>query len=45
MAYDLLRKVYDAEPEGRKPALITTLKELEKKLDVPESQRINSGVP
>lgn len=45
MAYDLLRKVYDTEPEGRKPALIATLKELEKKLDVPESQRINSGVP
>ena len=40
-----LRKVYDTEPEGRKPTLITTLKELEKKLDVPESQRINSGVP
>jgi hypothetical protein len=44
MAYELLRKLYETEPEGRKPALIITLKELEKKLDVPESQRISSDV-
>ena len=43
-AYDLLRPLYDAEPDGRKPTLITTLKELEKRLDVPISQRINSEV-
>lgn len=42
-AYDLLRKVYDAGPEGRKPTLKVTLQELEKKLDVPEAERINSG--
>jgi hypothetical protein len=42
-AYDLLRKVYDAGPEGRKLTLKVTLQELEKKLDVPEAQRINSG--
>ena len=41
-AYDLLRKVYDAGPEGRKPTLYLTLQELEKKLDVPEAERINS---
>jgi hypothetical protein len=44
LAYDLLKKIYDTEPDGRKPALIATLKELEKKLDVPESQRIDSRV-
>jgi hypothetical protein len=43
-AYDLLKRVHDTEPEARKPALLTTLKELEKKLDVPESQRVNSAV-
>ena len=43
-AYDLLKALYDAEPGGRKPTLITTLKELEKRLDVPSSQRINSEV-
>jgi hypothetical protein len=40
-AYDLLKALYDAEPDERKPALITTLKDLEKKLDVPRGQRIN----
>jgi hypothetical protein len=44
MAYELLKKLYETEPEARKPALLTTLKELEKKLDVPEAQRINSDV-
>ena len=43
-AYDLLKSLYDVEPGGRKPTLITTLKELEKKLDVPSWQRINSEV-
>jgi hypothetical protein len=40
-AYDLLKRVYETEPEGRKPALLATLKELEKRLDVPESQRVD----
>ena len=43
-AYDLLKALYDAEPGGRKPTLVTTLKELEKRLDVPSWQRINSEV-
>ena len=43
MAYELLKRIYDEGPEGRKPALIATLQELEKKLDVPEAKRINSG--
>jgi hypothetical protein len=43
MAYELLRRIYDEGPEGRKPALIATLQELEKKLDVPDAQRINSA--
>ena len=43
-AYDMLRALYDAEPGGRKPTLVTTLKELEKRLDVPSRQRINSEV-
>ncbi len=41
-AYDLLKKLYDKGPEEHKPTLITTLKELEKKLDVPADQRIKS---
>lgn len=41
-AYELLKKLYDKGPEERKPTLITTLKELEKKLDVPQAERINS---
>jgi hypothetical protein len=44
MAYELLKELYETEPAGRKPALVTTLKELEKRLDVPEAQRINSDV-
>lgn len=44
MAYELLKRLYDANPAERKPALITTLKELEKRLDVPTAQRINSDV-
>lgn len=39
-AYDLLRKLHDKGEEERKPSLISTLKELEKKLDVPADQRI-----
>ena len=41
-AYDLLKALYDVEPNGRKPMLVTTLKELEKRLDVPSRERINS---
>jgi hypothetical protein len=41
-AYDLLKKLYDKGEEHRKPTLITTLKELEKKLEVPPAQRIDS---
>lgn len=44
-AYDLLKKLYDKGEAERKPSLITTLKELEKKLDVPAGQRIDSPVP
>jgi hypothetical protein len=44
-AYDLLKKLYDKGEEERKPSLITTLKELEKKLDVPQDQRIDSPQP
>jgi len=44
-AYDLLKKLYDKGPEERKPTLISTLQELEKKLDVPPQQRINSPKP
>jgi len=40
-AYDLLKRLYDKGPQERKPTLINTLKELEKKLDVPEAQRID----
>ena len=43
-AYDLLKSLYEAEPNGRKPMLIITLQELEKRLDVPSWQRINSEV-
>jgi hypothetical protein len=41
-AYDLLKKLYDMGPDQRKPTLITNLKELEKKLDVPPAKRIDS---
>jgi hypothetical protein len=41
-AYDLLKKLYDMGPDQRKPTLITNLKELEKKLDVPPAERIDS---
>jgi len=41
-AYDLLKKLYDMGPDQRKPSLITNLKELEKKLDVPQAKRIDS---
>jgi hypothetical protein len=41
-AYELLKKLYDEDPQHHKPTLITTLKELEKKLDVPPDQRIDS---
>jgi hypothetical protein len=41
-AYELLKRLYDKGRDERKPTLITTLKELEKKLDVPQAERINS---
>lgn len=44
-AYDLLKKLYDKGPDERKPTLIVTLKELEKKLDVPPADRIPSPDP
>jgi hypothetical protein len=43
-AYELLKALYDAEPDEPKPTLVTTLKELEKRLDVPSWKRINSEV-
>jgi hypothetical protein len=42
IAYELLKKIYEEGPATRKPILISTLQELEKKLDVPEAQRLNS---
>lgn len=44
-AYDLLKKLYDEGPEQRKGTLIVTLKELEKKLDIPQADRITSPDP
>jgi len=44
-AYDLLTRLYAKGPPERKPTLISTLQELEKKLDVPPQQRINSPQP
>lgn len=44
-AYDLLLKLYNKGESERKPSVITTLKELEKKLDVPADQRIKSDAP
>lgn len=41
-AYNLLHKLYEQGEDERKLSLITILKELEKKLDVPENQRIKS---
>jgi tetratricopeptide (TPR) repeat protein len=42
-AYQLLKRLYDESPEHHKPTLISTLKELEKKLDVPPAERIDSS--
>ncbi len=42
-AYDLLKKLYDKGPSERLPTLVKTLQELEKKLDVPPAQRIDSS--
>jgi hypothetical protein len=42
VAYEILRRIYDQGESARKPALTATLRELEKKLDVPEAQRVNS---
>jgi hypothetical protein len=42
IAYELLKQIYHEGAEGRKPMLTATLRELEKKLDVPEARRINS---
>jgi len=39
-AYDLLLKLYNEGPSQRAPTLIRTLQELEKKLDIPASDRI-----
>lgn len=41
-AYEALRKLYEAGDKQRMPTLLTTLRELEKKLEVPEAQRIDS---
>lgn len=42
-AYELLRKLYFEGESQRAPTLVTLLHELEKKLDIPEQERINSG--
>jgi len=44
-AYDLLKKLYEKGDKERKPTLMTTLQELEKKLDIPLQDRINSPQP
>jgi len=44
-AYALFKKLYDLGPDERKPSLILSLQELEKKLDVPPAQRIKSQGP
>ncbi len=40
-AYELLLALYNEGPSQRLPTLVTTLKALEKKLEIPESQRID----
>ncbi len=42
-AYESLRKLYEGGEKQRMPTLLTTLRELEKKLEVPEAQRIDSS--
>lgn len=44
-SYDLLRNLYDQGPAQRKPTLITILKQLEKSLDIPPADRIDSPEP
>lgn len=41
-AYERLKALYDKGDAQRLPTLITTIQELEKKLDVPEAERIKS---
>jgi len=41
-AYDLLRRLYEEGEKQRLPTLINLLRELEKKLDVPDAERIHS---
>ena len=40
-AYERLRRLYDAGENERLPTLITRLKFLEDKLDIPDEQRIH----
>lgn len=42
-AYDRLRALYDQGEEMRLPALLSQLRELEAKLDIPKDRRIPSG--
>lgn len=42
-AYELLKKLYDGDPANHVPGLITRLKELEDKLGIPASDRIQSA--
>lgn len=42
-AYELLKKLYTEGEQQRLPTLVNLLRELEKKLDVPEADRIDSN--
>lgn len=44
-AYERLRRLYDADEQERLPTLITRLKFLEDKLDIPRDQRIADSPP
>jgi hypothetical protein len=45
IAYEILSRIHHEDPDQRKPTLISTLQELEKKLDVPQAERIESAHP
>lgn len=44
-AYDLLRALYLQGADQRMPTLVNVLAELEKKLDIPEAERVKEPVP
>jgi len=44
-AYGFLKSLYDEGPPQRVPGLVHSLRELEKKLDIPAGKRIDSSTP